>query len=70
MFLGEVKYKHYHIFKLLIVIFKTGNKYERCARFSGLQPTNPGFYPQSNRCNDPPVKRTKSNTSTKNDFIS
>ena len=47
-----------------------GNKSKRCARFSGLQPTNPGFYPQNNRCNDPPVKRTKSNTSTKNDFIS
>ena len=42
----------------------------RCGRSNGLQPTNPEFYLQCNRCNDPPVKRTKRKSSTKNDFIS
>ena len=37
----------------------------RCGRSNGLQPTNPEFYPQWNRCNDPPVKRTKRMPSTK-----
>ena len=32
----------------------------RCGRLNGLQPTNPEFYLQCNRCNDPPVKRTPS----------
>ena len=31
----------------------------RCGRLNGLQSTNPEFYPQCNRCNDPPVKRRK-----------
>ena len=42
----------------------------RCGRLNGLQPANPEFYPQCNRCNDPPVKRTKIMSSTENDFIS
>ena len=42
----------------------------RCGRSNGLQPANPEFYPQCNRCNDPPVKKTKRTSSTENDFIS
>ena len=41
----------------------------RYGRLNGLQPTNPEFYPQSNQCNDPPVKKTKRTSSTENDFI-
>ena len=42
----------------------------RCGRLNGLQRTNPKFYPQCNRCNDPPVKTAKRNSFTKSDFIS
>ena len=42
----------------------------RCGRLNGLQSTNPEFYPQCNRCNDPAVKRRKRTSPTKNDFIS
>ena len=31
----------------------------RCGRLNGLEPANPKFYPQCNRCNGPPVKGTK-----------
>ena len=33
--------------------------YKRCDRLNGLQPTNPEFYHQYNRCNDPPVTINK-----------
>ena len=42
----------------------------RCGRSNGLQPTNPEFYPQCNRCNHPPVKKTERTSSTENNFIS
>ena len=37
----------------------------RCGRSNGLQLTNSEVYPQCNRCNDPPVKRTKRKSFTK-----
>ena len=39
--------------------------YIRCGRSNGLQLTNPEFYSQCNRCDDPPVKRTKRKSYTK-----